>query len=623
MNLIYYIGIFPLLSFFLLTIFQRFFLKKIVSIISIFSILMSFFLFLYVIYDYIKMYSTSKVFFIPLLNWMYINNYGIKLNFLVDFFSLSMLGTVILISLCIYLYSLWYMKDSLEYTKYFIYMNLFVSFMIFFVLSSNLIIMFCIWELVGICSYLLIGFYFKQEKNGYSAIKSFLMTRFSDIFFLISIFLILLHFNTTDFFILKYFTEEIVFLNYHTNYLFWISFCLIVASIGKSAQIPLHTWLIGAMVGPTPASALIHAATMVAMGIYLIIRVHFLFFYNTNIMFILSLIGCFTLLISSFSAIFEKNIKRILAFSTISQIGYMFLALGSKNIKGTFLHLICHAFFKSLLFLSAGSIIKHTNNEQNIFKMGCLYKKLPFIYMTFLTGIISLISFPFITSSFYSKGDILFNIFDKKEILFLFCSFLGILFTSIYSCRMFFFIFHGQNKSNFIAIKKNFFHDISLFILCIGCTPITWYFISNVFYKIIFTPVLNGSTHSVYLEYISFGITTIGFIIFFIFYLNQYLILKKYCLESILYPVYSLILNNWFFDMFYFYLIIQPYYMISNYLNSKKFFYIERFFLNLICFFKSKLFQIKSIDIVYHIRWYIFCLTACLLIIFINKNNYI
>ncbi|VFP81408.1 NADH-quinone oxidoreductase subunit L [Buchnera aphidicola] len=620
MNLIYYIGIFPLFSFFLLIFLQRFLLKKFVSIISIFSIVMSFFLFLYVIYDYINMYSKSKVFFIPLLHWITINNYRIELNFIVDFFSLSMLGTVILISFCVYLYSLWYMNDSLEYTKYFIYMNLFISFMMFFILTSNLVTMFCIWELVGICSYLLIGFYFKKEKNGYFAIKSFLMTRLGDIFFLIAIFLILLNFKTTDFFILKYLTKEIMFLNYHTSYLFWISFCLFIASIGKSAQIPLYTWLIGAMVGPTPASALIHAATMVTMGVYLIIRVHFLFFFNVHITYILSIIGCCTLLISSFSAIFETNIKRILAFSTISQIGYMFLALGFKNIKGAFLHLLCHAFFKSLLFLSAGSIIKHTNNEQNILKMGSLYNKIPFIYITFFTGMISLISFPFITSSFYSKGDILLNIFNKQENLFLFCSFLGIFFTSIYSCRMFFFIFHGENQPNFISIEKNFFHDISLFILCLGCTPITWYIISNIFHKTVYIPLdISLNENYLYIEYISFSISILGFVIF---YLSRYFILRKNYLEIIFYPVYYLVSNNWFFDIFYFYVFIKPYYWISNYLNSKKFFYIEKFFLKVIYFFKSKLFSIKHIDIIYHIRWYIFCLTIVLLIIFINKNNY-
>ncbi|VFP83593.1 NADH-quinone oxidoreductase subunit L [Buchnera aphidicola] len=614
MNLIYYVVIFPLLSCFLLILLQQFLSKKYVALISISSIFISLLFFLYVVYDYYKKINISKIFFIPLLHWITVNNYSIEWNFLIDFFSLSMLGMILLISICVYLFSFWYMQDSSVYIKYFIYMNLFISCMMIFTLTSNLITMFCVWELVGVCSYLLIGFYFNRERNGYAAIKSFLMTRFSDVFFLIAIFLIFLKLNTIDFITLKYSVNEIIFLNNHTNYLSLITFLLIIAAIGKSAQVPLHTWLIGAMVGPTPSSALIHAATMVTMGIYLILRTYTLFLYSTYAMNFLVIIGCITIIISSISAIIENNIKRILAYSTMSQIGYMFIALGSNNIKGAFIHLICHAFFKSLLFLSAGSIIKCVNNEQNIMNMGGLYKKIPFVYITFLMGIFSLISLPFITSSFYSKSHIIFNILYHKNSFLLLCSLTGIFLTSIYSFRMVFLIFHGSNKSNFIFIKKNFFHNISLFVLCIGCTPITWNFMSYIWTKLYFKSI-NILPNSIYIEYLSCILLIFGFFIAYFSYIRKNFLLKNFYFNKIFNTFYVLVVNYWFFDFFYFYVFIQAYYNLSNYLNNN-FYYVERIFLNKIYFFIKRLSNLNSTNIINHIRWYIFCLMLVLLFIF-------
>ncbi|ABJ90584.1 NADH-quinone oxidoreductase subunit L [Buchnera aphidicola] len=620
MNLIFYIVLFPLLSFFLLFFFQNFFSKKNISMICIFSLIVSFVFYLYVFYNYYKN-NVFKVFFISVCNWITLNNYNIKLKFLIDIFSLTMLGILQLISLCVFIFSLWYMKKSQEYKKYFLYMNLFVFFMMIFLLTSNFLSMFFVWELVGLCSYLLIGFYYKKKKNGYAAIKSFLMTRISDLFFLIAIFLIFLKFNTLDFFVLKYYLKEIIFLNNYTNDLFWITFFLTIAVIGKSAQVPLHTWLTGAMVGPTPASALIHAATMVTMGIYLIIRVNFLFFSCIEIMKLFLIIGSITILISSISAIYEKNIKCILAYSTMSQIGYMLLALGTKNIFGAFFHLIIHAFFKSLLFLSAGSIIKYTNNEFNIFKMGCRYQEVPFLYILFLICCFSLMSFPLITSGYYSKKNILFYIYNQKNYLVLFMFFLGVFFTSIYSMRMIFVIFHNINKKKYLYIKKNFFYNFSLFVLFLGCTPLTWYLFYNIFSKY-FILSNHICAESLYIEYISFCCSLLGLIYSYFMYYKKDFSSKNNFFKSIFYPIYILINNSWYFDIFYFYIFIQSYCNISQYINNKNFFYIENFFLNKKKFFKKKIFKINIVDIVYHIRWYIFCLFSVLLIIFININYY-
>lgn len=619
MNLIYLIAVFPLISFFLLLLLQKFLSKKYVSIISVFFLLISAMLFLYVLYDYCSLHHVSKIFFIPVLNWITINNYTIQLNCLVDIFSLSMSGAVILISLSVYFFSLWYMHDSEVYTRFFIYMNLFVSFMIFFLLTTNLISMFFAWEIIGICSYLLIGFYSDNKKNAYFATKSFLMTRIGDIFFLMSIFLIFLKFHTLDFFVIKFYIKEIIFLNHYSNELFWISCCLIIAAAGKSAQVPLHTWLIGAMSGPTPASALIHSATMVTMGIYLIIRTYPLFCYNSCSMLILSLIGCITILLSSISAVFEENIKCILAFSTMSQIGYMFLALGTKNIYGAFFHLIGHAFFKSLLFLSAGSIIKHLNGEQNIFRMGRLYKRFPFIYATFLIGSMSLISLPYLTSTYYSKENILFHLMYRKEYFFLSCSFLGVFLTSLYLFRMIFLIFHGVNKPSVIFIQKNLLYYISFVFLCAGCTPIIQYIFSQYLSKFFYISSISH-IQKLYIEYFSIVCLLMGFLLISFFYMKKNFFLKISVLKKMFYKLYIFIVNYWFFDAFYSYLFINTYVNVSKYLNSQRLFCIENDFLNNFSFLKKNMFKSDSVNIICHIQWYMFFLTAVLLTIFVKKN---
>ncbi|VAX76389.1 NADH-quinone oxidoreductase subunit L [Buchnera aphidicola] len=618
MNLIYFVIFSPLISFFLLIFFQKFISNRQVAIISIISMFISLLSFIYVAYDYYYLCYKSITFHIPFFHWMTIKNYSIKFNFLVDVYSLSMLGMVLLISLCIYFFSFWYMNNSLECSKYFMYTNLFIFFMMLFILTENLVSMFFTWEIVGIFSYLLIGFYFKKEENGYAAIKSFLMTRIGDVFFLISIFLIFFKFRTLDFFVLNHLRGEIIYLNSCSYYIFFIAFFLILAAVGKSAQVPFHTWLTSAMCGPTPASALIHAATLVTMGVYLIIRLYALFLYNLYIMRLLSSIGCITIIISSISAIFEKDIKRILAFSTISQIGYMFLALGTNNVLGAFYHLIFHSFFKSLLFLSAGSIIKHMNGERNILKMGGLYRKMPFIYVVFLIGCSSLASFPFLSSSCYSKGEILLNLLAKKENIFFLCSLLGVFLTSIYSFRMIFLVFHGYNKSIILSIQKNFFYYLSMIFLCLGCTPCTWYILSKIFLNMIYIPEIIRIQYW-YIEYISFGVTLVGLMCVYIFYIKQPIFFKGHCLKIIFFPLTSLVFNDWFFDIFYSYFFVRSYLNIIKYFNSKNYFNIEKYFLNFINFSKKEIFKIELINIVYHIKWYIYCLEIVLILMFLEK----
>lgn len=460
MNIISLTILSPLIGFLFLSLTQGKISKKKTSYIAISSIFISFFITFF--YGRNLINNTDKFFVQNLWNWFSINGFKVDFSILLDELSLNMLLMVTGIGCLIHIFSSWYMSFKTDYARFFAYTNLFMASMSILVLADNFLFMYLGWEGVSVCSYLLINFYYKERKNNYFALKAFIITRISDVFLIIGIFLIYQKYGTFNFQEIKFLStflkiDDSFDLNYITLFLF-------VGVLGKSAQLPLQTWLSDAMVGPTPVSALIHAATMVTAGVYLIARTHFLFLLTENILYLMSLIGTLTILISSVSALFQIDVKRILAYSTMSQIGYMFLALGVKAWTAAITHLIMHAIFKALLFLSSGSLIISCKNEKNIFKLGGLRKKLPFLYVSFLVGGASLSAFPFLTSGFYSKGDILLNVFHSGYIslflISLFCSFL----TSLYTFRMIFVIFHGSNTCN-VSAHKTLSHNFPLLIL--------------------------------------------------------------------------------------------------------------------------------------------------------------
>lgn len=477
MNIIFFITLFPLIGFLFLSSTQGVISRKNTTNIGILSIFISFITTFFYGIRIIK--NNDQIFTQKLWKWLSFDGFNIDFGFLLDGLSLSMLFVITGVGLLIHIFSSWYMRYQEGYSRFFAYTNLFIASMSVLVLADNFLFMYLGWEGVSVCSYLLIGFYYTELNNNRCAFKAFILTRISDVFLIIAIFLIYKEYNTFSFQQVKLLST---FLNIENIYnINCITFFLLLGVIGKSAQLPLQTWLSDAMVGPSPVSALIHAATMVTAGVYLIARTHFLFLLTPDILYLVGLIGTLTILISSFSALVQKDIKRILAYSTMSQIGYMFLALGVKAWSAAITHLIIHAIFKALLFLSAGSLILSCKHEKNIFKMGGLRKNLPFLYINFLVGGASLVSFPLLTAGFYSKGNILFSVLKSGYIHFfliaLFCSFL----TALYTFRMIFVVFHGKNI-NKVTSSKNLGHDIPLFILL---------FFSTIFGSYISPPLLH------------------------------------------------------------------------------------------------------------------------------------
>jgi NADH-quinone oxidoreductase subunit L len=336
------------------------------------------------------------------------------------------------------------MRGDASYSRFFSYMNLFIASMVFLVLGDNLLFLYFGWEGVGLCSYLLIGFWYQDPANGAAARKAFVVTRIGDALMAIGLFWLYRDLGTLDI------QQLILLASRHfasgAPAITLITLLLLGGAVGKSAQLPLQTWLPDAMAGPTPVSALIHAATMVTAGVYLIARTLGLFELAPYSLHAVGVIGAATLLLASFAALVQTDIKRILAYSTMSQIGYMFLGLGAGAWSAAIFHLVTHAFFKALLFLTAGAVILACHHEQDIFKMGGLRKKLPFAYACFLVGGLSLSAFPLVTAGFYSKDEILWEAYARGHLDFFIVGLVGAFLTSLYTFRLIFTVFHGNAK---------------------------------------------------------------------------------------------------------------------------------------------------------------------------------
>ncbi|MBY0426231.1 MAG: NADH-quinone oxidoreductase subunit L, partial [Cytophagales bacterium] len=376
---------------------------------------------------------------IDLFRFIHVGTLNIPFSFLIDPLSITMLLIVTGIGFLIHIYSIGYMHDDESFPRFFAYLNLFVFFMLILVLGSNYVITFIGWEGVGLCSYLLIGFWFKNPDYNDAAKKAFIMNRIGDLGFLLAVFLIFLQFGTVIY-------PEIA--QKATNFYMGdatitvITLLLFFAATGKSAQIPLYTWLPDAMAGPTPVSALIHAATMVTAGIYMIIRSNALFIIAPFTNDIIVGIGLATALFAASIGLVQNDIKKVLAYSTVSQLGYMFLALGLGAYSAALFHVITHAFFKALLFLGAGSVIHAVSGEQDIRNMGGLKKALPITFFTFLIGTIAIAGIPPF-SGFFSKDAILAAAFEKSPVLWG-LGVLGALMTAFYMFRLLFLTFFGK-----------------------------------------------------------------------------------------------------------------------------------------------------------------------------------
>ena len=380
-------------------------------------------------------------------SWISIGTLHIDFNLVLDQLSLTMLLIITGVGFLIHIYSVGYMAHEEGYWRYFAYLNLFLFFMTTLVLAGNVLVMFVGWEGVGLASYLLIGFYFQRKSAADAGKKAFIVNRIGDFGFLIGIFLLLANFGTLTF------SEIAAKLSANPAWTGGIltatALCLLVGATGKSAQLPLYVWLPDAMEGPTPVSALIHAATMVTAGVYMIARTHFLFDRSPFALGVVAIVGAATALFAATMGLVQTDIKRVLAYSTISQLGYMFLGCGVAAYSAAIFHLMTHAFFKALLFLAAGSVIHAMGNEQDMRKMGGLWKKIPVTFWTMTIAVFAIAGFPPL-AAFFSKDAILYAAFLQGtggEILW-FVGLVTALLTSLYMFRLWYMTFLGESRSH-------------------------------------------------------------------------------------------------------------------------------------------------------------------------------
>ncbi|GAB2529754.1 NADH-quinone oxidoreductase subunit L [Spirosoma aerophilum] len=430
------IPLFPLLGFLINGLGFRQLSKGLAGVVATAAVLASFLLSIYLFSSFS---GESEPLVATLFDWISVGDLHINFSFQIDQLSLLMLLVVTGVGSLIHLYSIGYMSHDEGFGKFMAFLNLFIFFMLLLVMGSNYVIMFIGWEGVGLCSYLLIGFWNKNISYNNAARKAFVMNRIGDLGFLLGIFMLINTFGTVEYLdIFKQATS----LEIGDKTVLAITLLLFVGAMGKSAQIPLYTWLPDAMAGPTPVSALIHAATMVTAGIYMVVRSNVLYTLSPLTLEIVGGIAIATALLAASIGLLQNDIKKVLAYSTVSQLGYMFLGLSATAYTAGMFHVITHAFFKALLFLGAGSVIHAMSNEQDIRKMGGLRKALPITFITFLIGTIAISGLPPF-AGFFSKDEILAHVFEHNKVLWA----LGVVgsgLTSFYMFRLLFLTFFGE-----------------------------------------------------------------------------------------------------------------------------------------------------------------------------------
>jgi len=413
---------------------------------------------------FLRMIEEKIIFKQHIFTWLNVENLNIDMAFLGDNLSIFMSMFVTFVGWLIHIYAVGYMKDDEGFGKFFAYFNLFLASMLILVLADNPIILFIGWEGVGVCSYLLIKFYYGNKENVIAANKAFIANRVGDFGFLLGVVTLFFALGEVD---LSFNTIQENIVNVPNSLLIVVGFLLFVGAMGKSAQIPLYVWLPDAMAGPTPISALIHAATMVTAGVYMVARFHFLYSGIEEIGLFIAYIGAFSALLAAIIATRQTDIKKILAYSTMSQLGYMFIAVGLGFYSTGLFHVFTHAFFKAMLFMGAGGIIIALHHEQNIFKIGQHRANLPIIGTTFLIGVIAISGIPPF-SGFFSKDAILAAAFQEGQYLIWAIAMFTAFLTAYYMFRMYFIVFVAPNHHHQEYVYTSKTITIPLLILAIG-----------------------------------------------------------------------------------------------------------------------------------------------------------
>ncbi len=561
MSLLFLTCLFPFIGFLLLAFSAGRFSENKAAVVGVGSIGLSALTTLFVGMQFLQQ-GTATVFNQTL--WQWINTVDLKVGLVLhlDGLSLTMLGVVTGVGFLIHLFASWYMRGEEGYSRFFAYTNLFITSMLFLVLADNLMFVYLGWEGVGLCSYLLIGFYYKDRNNIAAAMKAFIVTRVGDVFLAIGLFVLYRELGTLN--IADILTLAPQKLTAGDPTIEFATLMLLGGAVGKSAQLPLQTWLADAMAGPTPVSALIHAATMVTAGVYLIARTHGLFLMAPDVLHLVGIIGAITLLLSGFAALVQTDIKRILAYSTMSQIGYMFLALGVGAWGGAVFHLMTHAFFKALLFLSAGSVILACHHEQNIFRMGGLRRSIPMVYAAFLIGGSALAALPFVTAGFFSKDEILFAAYQGGYSGLLLSGLIGAFLTSLYTFRLIFIVFHGESKLN-VHPGHGLSHHLPLLVLMLLST----------FVGALITPPLASVFPSVneshdgklMIELLSATIAISGIVLAAFLVLGKRQLITQLASSAAGQPLCKLWFNAWGFDWLYQHVFVMPYQLIARILQ--------------------------------------------------------
>ncbi|WP_294294167.1 NADH-quinone oxidoreductase subunit L [uncultured Chryseobacterium sp.] len=448
-NLVYAIILLPLLGFLINGLFGKNLPKIVVGSLATAMVFASFCI---AVSIFMGFNSESQPVIVKAFEWFRVNGIQINFGFQIDQLSLMMVMIITGIGSLIHLYSIGYMSHDKGFYKFFTYLNLFIFSMLLLVMGSNYLILFIGWEGVGLCSYLLIGFWYTNEEYGKAARKAFIMNRIGDLALLIGIFMLASQTNAVDYLTIK---ENAGKFELDGSVIIFITASLFIGATGKSAQVPLYTWLPDAMAGPTPVSALIHAATMVTAGIYLVVRSNFLFTLAPSVQDGILFIGFLTAALAGFYALRQNDIKKVLAYSTVSQLGFMFIALGLGAYTTAMFHVMTHAFFKALLFLGAGSVIHAMSNEQDMRFMGGLKKYIPLTHATFLIGTLAISGFPFL-SGMISKDEILVAAFSKNPIYWVMLFILAAV-TATYMFRLYYLTFHGEFRGT--EEQKHHLHE--------------------------------------------------------------------------------------------------------------------------------------------------------------------
>ena len=500
---------------------------------------------------------------LTLWTWMSLGEFTPGIAFYIDGLTVVMMAVITGVGFLIHLYSIEFMWEDESFCRYFAYMNLFVAAMLLLVMADNLLLLYLGWEGVGVCSYLLVGFWYRDPANGAAARKAFVVTRVGDTAMALGLFLLLTELGTLDIQLLMARAAHVWQAGDPLPVL--ATALLLGGAVGKSAQLPLHTWLPDAMAGPTPVSALIHAATMVTAGVYLIARTYGLFLLAPATLEAVAWVGLATLLLAAFTALAQHDIKRILAYSTISQIGYMFLALGVGAFASGIFHLMTHAFFKALLFLAAGAVIHCLHHEHNIFRMGGLRTRLPVVFASFLIGSAALAALPF-TSGFYSKDAILLSAWEVPGIgpwLWL-GGLLGALLTSIYSFRLVFTVFFGEAHTE-PDRQPGWKMAGPLLLLCVLSIIGGWFALplSGVF------PAGDGHAINHTVEWISIGMPLLGLLVAYLLFLGRQLSIDPIVQSGAGAALKDFWFSGWRIDRLYELLWVRPYTSVAHWWRNE------------------------------------------------------